>query len=43
MSPNRARAVPLQARKQDFVRNAIWDAAIDMFAERGFEETTIDE
>jgi len=43
MSPNRARAVPLQARKQDVVRNAIWDAAIDMFAERGFEETTIDE
>src|SRR4029450_657862 len=43
MSPDRARAVPLAARKQDFVRSAIWDAAIDLFAKRGFEETTIDE
>jgi AcrR family transcriptional regulator len=38
-----AGATPLQARKQDFVRSAIWDAAIGLFAERGFEETTIDE
>jgi AcrR family transcriptional regulator len=34
---------PLQARKQDVVRSAIWDAAIGLFAERGFDETTIDE
>ena len=33
----------LQARKQEFVRNAIWDAAIDLFAQRGFDETTVDE
>ncbi len=33
----------LQARKQEFARNAIWDAAIDLFAEKGFDETTVDE
>jgi len=33
----------LQARKQEFVRDAIWAAAIDLFAEKGFEETTIDD
>jgi AcrR family transcriptional regulator len=33
----------LQGRKQEFVRNAIWDAAIDLFAERGFDETTVDD
>lgn len=33
----------MQARKQDFVRSVIWDAAIDLFAEKGFDETTIDE
>src|ERR1700751_191313 len=39
-----AESVPrLQARKQEFVHNAIWDAAIDLFAERGFDETTIDD
>ena len=32
----------LQARKQEFVRDAIWVAAIDLFADKGFEETTID-
>jgi AcrR family transcriptional regulator len=35
--------VNLQARKQEFVRDAIWAAAIDLFAEQGFEETTIDD
>jgi AcrR family transcriptional regulator len=35
--------VNLQARKQEFVRDAIWTAAIDLFAEKGFEETTIDD
>jgi AcrR family transcriptional regulator len=33
----------LQARKQEFVRDAIWTASIDLFAEKGFEETTIDD
>lgn len=33
----------LQARKQEFVRDAIWAAAIDLFAEQGFDETTIDD
>ncbi|MGJ5820624.1 TetR family transcriptional regulator [Paludibaculum fermentans] len=33
----------LQARKQQFVRDAIWDAAIDLFAEKGFDETTVDD
>jgi AcrR family transcriptional regulator len=33
----------LQARKQEFVRNEIWSAAIDLFAKNGFEETTIDQ
>jgi AcrR family transcriptional regulator len=33
----------LQSRKQEFVRDAIWSAAIDLFAEKGFEETTIDD
>jgi len=35
--------VSLQARKQQFVREAIWDAAIDLFAEKGFDETTVDD
>jgi AcrR family transcriptional regulator len=43
MSQRQSAGTPLQARKQDFVRNAIWDAAIELFAARGFEETTIDE
>ena len=33
----------LQARKQQFVRDAIQDAAIDLFAEKGFDETTVDD
>jgi AcrR family transcriptional regulator len=33
----------LQARKQDFVRDAIWTVAIDLFAEKGFDETTLDD
>jgi AcrR family transcriptional regulator len=39
-----AEALPgLQARKQEFVRNTMWDAAIDLFAQNGFDETTVDE
>jgi AcrR family transcriptional regulator len=33
----------LQTRKQQFVRDAIWVAAIDLFAEKGFEETTVED
>jgi len=33
----------LQARKQEFVRDAIWTAAIDLFTEKGFEQTTVDD
>jgi AcrR family transcriptional regulator len=32
----------LQERKQEFVRNAIWDAAIDLFNQKGFDGTTVD-
>jgi AcrR family transcriptional regulator len=33
----------LQERKQQFVRDAIWDAAIGLFDRKGFDETTVDE
>ncbi len=33
----------LQARKLEFVRDAIWAAAIDLFVEKGFEGTTVDD
>jgi len=33
----------LQARKQQLVRDTIWDAATDLFAEKGFDETTVDD
>ena len=33
----------LHARKQQFVRDTIWDVATDLFAERGFDETTVDD
>src|SRR3954464_14088818 len=33
----------LQARKQEFVRDAIWAVAIDLFAEKGFDETTVED
>lgn len=33
----------LQVRKQQLVRNAIYDAAIELFAARGFDETTVEE
>jgi AcrR family transcriptional regulator len=37
-------AVPtLQARKQQLVRDAIRDAAIDLFTQKGFDETTVDD
>jgi AcrR family transcriptional regulator len=33
----------LQARKAQVVRDAIWDAATDLFADKGFDETTVDD
>jgi AcrR family transcriptional regulator len=33
----------LQARKQQVVREAIWEAATDLFAKKGFNETTVEE
>jgi AcrR family transcriptional regulator len=33
----------LRSRKQQFVRNAIFDAAIELFAAKGFDETTVEE
>jgi AcrR family transcriptional regulator len=33
----------LRHRKQDLVRNAIWDAAVDLFVDKGFEHTTVDD
>jgi DNA-binding transcriptional regulator YbjK len=33
----------LQLRKQQMVRSAIYDAAIELFAEKGFDETTVEE
>ena len=33
----------LQKRKQLLVRDAIWDAAIELFDKNGFDETTVDD
>lgn len=33
----------LLKRKQQVVQDAIWNAAIDLFAEKGFDETTVDD
>jgi DNA-binding transcriptional regulator YbjK len=33
----------LQSRKRQLVRDAIYDAAIDLFAKKGFDETTVEE
>src|SRR4051812_39002361 len=35
--------VSLQTRKQELVRDTIWTVAIDLFAEKGFDETTLDD
>ena len=36
-------APTLQARKQEVVRDAIWDAAVDLFVEKGYDETTVED
>jgi AcrR family transcriptional regulator len=49
--PNRSSAVltngtpslTLQEKKQQLVKNAIWDAATDLFDEKGYDETTVDD
>lgn len=33
----------LQSRKRQLVRDAIYDAAIELFAKRGFDETTVED
>jgi AcrR family transcriptional regulator len=33
----------LRQRKHELVRSAIWEAATDLFAEKGYDETTVDE
>jgi AcrR family transcriptional regulator len=33
----------LQDRKQEFVRGAIWDAAVDLFVQKGYDETTVED
>jgi AcrR family transcriptional regulator len=40
---SRKPTAPLKDRKQKFVREAIWDAAIDLFGEHGFEQTTVED
>lgn len=39
----RAKAVPLKARKRQFAHEAIWEAAVGLFVEKGFEQVTVDE
>jgi AcrR family transcriptional regulator len=41
--PTDAAPPSLQARKQRFVGDSIWDAAIDLFLQKGFDETTVDD
>ena len=36
-------ALSLNARKQQLVRDAIWDAATGLFADQGYDETTVDD
>jgi AcrR family transcriptional regulator len=33
----------LLRRKQQVVQDAIWNAAIDLFGKKGFDETTVDD
>jgi AcrR family transcriptional regulator len=37
------RTSPLLARKQDFVRTEIWNAALDLFVSKGYDTTTVEE
>jgi AcrR family transcriptional regulator len=42
-APRESNLPTLQERKQEVVRSAIWDAAIDLFVEKGYDETTVDD
>lgn len=42
-APANAAVSSLNVRKQQMVRDAIWDAAIDLFAGKGFDETTVED
>uniref|UniRef100_Q022K4 Transcriptional regulator, TetR family n=1 Tax=Solibacter usitatus (strain Ellin6076) TaxID=234267 RepID=Q022K4_SOLUE len=42
-SQHSANTPSLQIRKQQLVRDAIWDAATDLFAVKGFDETTVED
>jgi AcrR family transcriptional regulator len=41
--PEKEAVRPLRVRKQEFVRDAVWAAAIDLFARKGYDETTVDD
>ncbi len=41
--PARAAIPDVKTRKQQLVREIIWDAATSLFAEKGYDETTVDE
>ena len=41
--PARAAIPDVKTRKQHLVREIIWDAATSLFAEKGYDETTVDE
>lgn len=38
-----AKSETLQRRKQQLVHDAIWEAAIDLFIEKGFDEATVED
>ena len=41
--PSEIASPTLQERKQQVVRDAIWRAATDLFAEKGYDETTVED
>ena len=41
--PTEIASPTLQERKQQLVRDAIWRAATDLFAEKGYDETTVED
>lgn len=41
--PTTLPVLSLRQRTQGFIREAIWDAAIDLFERRGFDDTTVDD
>jgi len=41
--PGRPDDSSLRLKKQQFVRSEIWNAAVDLFAEHGYDRTTVDD